>query len=157
MKEIFAKSEHEMVDSNRNMEVRGFLQMGMNARMRITILEIFTETLLEEIEHMKALCKDLPKYQTKDRPIQELIKTAYAMLAGIDKDIEGCQERLSEVAAVIEALPDPLYREVLTRRYIQGENWSQIADGMFYTTRGIYKVASRAEEQILIPAGYHST
>jgi hypothetical protein len=135
------------------MDANAFLQMSIDARMRIIALEIYAETLQEEIAHMKDLCKDLPKYQTKDRPIQEVIKMAYAMLAGIDKDIKGCQEKLSEVAAVIEALPDPLYREVLTRRYIKGENWSQIADGMFYTTRGIYKVASRAEEQILIPSG----
>ena len=136
------------------MDANAFLQMSIDARMRIIALEIYAETLQEEIAHMKAFAGNLPKYSIKDRPIYEAIRKAHEVQTEVDADIKGYQEQIADVTEAIQAIDDPRCSEVLTRRYIQGENWPQIADKMYYSVRGIFRVADRAMQLIEVPEKY---
>ena len=136
------------------MDAKDFLQMGIDTRIRIRTNELYAKTLRAEIENMKALCGDMPKLSTKERPIQEALQKACEILNELDAENEIHYARLAEVQKVIQVIDDPLCQEVLTRRFVQGEDWPQIADEMFYSVRGIFKVASRAMEQIEVPEKY---
>ena len=139
------------------MDAKDFLQMGIDARIRIRTNELYAETLRAEIDHMKALCGDLPKFSTRERPIHEALQKACGILNALDAENEGHHARLAEVQKVVQVIDDPLCQEVLTRRFVQGEDWPHIADEMFYSVRGIFKVASRAMEQIEVPEKYKAT
>lgn len=45
---------------------------------------------------------------------------------------------------LIASLSDPVEREVLTRRYIFGERWEEIAGKMNYTSRRIFQIHDNA-------------
>lgn len=69
--------------------------------------------------------------------------------------LEGYAERMNaqwdalialreEARARIALLADGRYREVLMRRYLQGESWEQVAVGMGYGYHHIHKIHGRA-------------
>lgn len=45
---------------------------------------------------------------------------------------------------LIGAMPDPMHRAVLYARYINGQRWEDIAMGMHYSWKGIFKLHGQA-------------
>lgn len=56
-----------------------------------------------------------------------------------------------EAKAQIEQIADGRYREVLHRRYLQGESWEYIAVGMGYAFRTVLWLHGKALKQFEVP------
>lgn len=65
-------------------------------------------------------------------------------LAGVLSDIEQAVSRLS----------DKRERKVLWLRYIDGKNWSELADEMCYSIQHIQRIHKKALEKLDIPLKY---
>lgn len=136
------------------MDAKEFLEMGRGTARLIQAKRVYTETLQDEIRRIEWLAGDVPKYAMKERPIYQAIRLAHQMLEEVNTEIEALEIKQRDMIKVIEAVPDPLCQEVLTRRYIQDEDWPQIADEMFYSVRGIFRIGSRAIEMVEVPEKY---
>lgn len=56
-----------------------------------------------------------------------------------------------EIAAAIEAVENPVYRELLKRRYIDGDKWESIAEEMNYCYKHVvHTLHPRALEQVVM-------
>ena len=51
---------------------------------------------------------------------------------------------------LISSVPNPAQREVLTRRYIIGQRWEDIAECMSYNLRHVYKIHGAALQQMAL-------
>lgn len=51
---------------------------------------------------------------------------------------------LREILAAIDSVPDEQQKEVLTRKYINGETFTQVAENMNYSEPGVYVIHGRA-------------
>ncbi|MCI9458823.1 MAG: hypothetical protein HFE44_17965 [Oscillospiraceae bacterium] len=67
-------------------------------------------------------------------------------------ELERMEERYSqavaEAAGVLSGLADPVEREVLTKRYIAGKNWTEISGSMGYTHRNIRRLKQSAFQKL---------
>ena len=60
-------------------------------------------------------------------------------------------EALREIEAAIEAVPVPLYRDVLKLRYLNGWKWERIAEALHYTRQGVGHIHGRALLSVVVP------
>lgn len=66
----------------------------------------------------------------------------------LQEGIMRCSAARREIAVLIEGVPDLYDREILTRRYILGQQWGKIARCMFMDERHIRRRAKRAVEEM---------
>lgn len=57
-----------------------------------------------------------------------------------------CAAARAEVRAAIDTVPDPLRRDILTRRYILGQRWERIAADNDLVMRQVFRLHHRAVE-----------
>ena len=62
----------------------------------------------------------------------------------IDDKIADFMELRQTAKIIIEAVTDSLYRAILTRRFILGENWEQIAEEMHFSRAHIFRLRKKA-------------
>ena len=71
-----------------------------------------------------------------------------ARIADLEAELRADVKRYTalhrEIAAVIDRVPDARYVELLTRRYICGQTWEQIAEGMSYNSRWVRRLHGKA-------------
>ena len=72
------------------------------------------------------------------------------------EEIEDLRLQQIDMIKSIEAVPDPLCRELLARRFIQDEDWPQIADELFYTVRYMFRLQKKALDLIEVPEKYRN-
>ena len=60
-------------------------------------------------------------------------------------------EALREIEAAIDAVPVPLYRDVLKFRYLNGWKWERIAETLHYTRPSIGRIHGRALLCVVVP------
>lgn len=60
--------------------------------------------------------------------------------AELTEQLARCEAVRAEVQAAIDAVPDERFRELLTRRYILGQTFRQIAHGMQLEERWVYRL-----------------
>ena len=70
-------------------------------------------------------------------------------IADAEERMDRCLGQLDMVNAVISAVPDPLYRTILTLRYIHRQDWKAIQkelskQGMPYSLRSVYHLHDKA-------------
>lgn len=66
----------------------------------------------------------------------------------IDKEIDRLTEKRQEIEQAVNAVPDEVQREVLTRRYLLYQKWEVIAREMGYTKRRIFQLQGEALKNI---------
>ena len=59
-----------------------------------------------------------------------------------------CAAARAEVRAAIDTVPDPLRRDILTRRYILGQRWERIAADNDLVMRQVFRLHHRAVEEL---------
>lgn len=59
------------------------------------------------------------------------------------------RKQLREIETAVDRLPDPDERTVLRLRHIQGMQWEQIAQKMFYSRSTVIRIAGKAEKSIV--------
>lgn len=87
-------------------------------------------------------------HENKENPIEN----AYCLLADYEAETD---ERFCEMVRVrkktesmIMTVPDPVQREILTRRYIIGQKWEDIAESLHYSRRRITQLHGIALKNI---------
>ena len=70
----------------------------------------------------------------------------FLFLQHITEVIRKEKETQSKGAAIISSISDPIARQLLTYKYIDGKTWESIADIMNYSNTHIYRIRRRALE-----------
>lgn len=66
----------------------------------------------------------------------------------LTKEIDELTEKRREIERAVNAVPDEVQREVLTRRYLLYQKWEDIAREMGYTKRRIFQIHGNALKNI---------
>ena len=85
-------------------------------------------------------------------PISMAVEKVCEVEAEIIAEIDKAVDLRREVKAAIDAVPDPIQREVLERRYIGLQSLERIAVEMNYSYRQILRLHGWALQQVSIPA-----
>lgn len=62
----------------------------------------------------------------------------------LDREIDELTAKWQEIEQAVNAVPDEVQREVLTRRYLLYQKWEVIAEEMNYGVRHVHKIHSTA-------------
>ena len=106
----------------------------------------------DDVMNLKAIQYD------KDKVSNSHIGDLSDAIAALEKYAERVNAKWDELIALrteaekqIEQIVDGRYREVLHRRYLQGESWEYIAVGMGYACRTVTWLHGRALGQFKVP------
>lgn len=66
----------------------------------------------------------------------------------LNKEIDRLTEKRQEIEQAVNAVPDEVQREVLTRRYLLYQKWGEIAEEMNYSKRRIFQIQGDALKNI---------
>lgn len=67
----------------------------------------------------------------------------------LDADIERLEFVRSSVEQAIGEIADPVFRELLTRRYLLSQKWEDIAEAMHYSDRHIRRLHIKALDDLI--------
>lgn len=67
----------------------------------------------------------------------------------LNREIDELAEKRQEIELAVNAVPDEVQREVLTRRYLLYQKWEVIAEEMNYGLRHVHKIHSIALQYFL--------
>ena len=134
------------------MTAKEYLWRVRDAERELKQLEQAYTQARADILHLKGIAYDADKVTggkigDLSDAIAALEKYAERVNAKWDELIamrEEAKERIGEIA-------DGRYREVLHRRYLQGESWEYIAVGMGYAFRTVTWMHGRALKQFKVP------
>lgn len=62
----------------------------------------------------------------------------------LTKEIDELTEKRLEIERTVNAVPDEVQREVLTRRYLLYQKWEVIAEEMCYSERQVFRIHGTA-------------
>lgn len=105
-----------------------------------TLLISYAETKARLLSITQQITGD-PVQSTKDPHKYDAL---VVLSAQIDAKVDSLVDAKKEIAEAILKLPKRNHREVLMRRYIGGESWADIAEGLNYSQRAVYKIHGRA-------------
>lgn len=131
------------------MDAKRFLAQYEKAEKRASVIQNELNELRDRRDGLQGFQVE-ERVQTSHKPdkIGELI----ARIADLEADLMDAKaeaiEIMLEVEAVINRVPDPLYQLLLQDRYIRLHKWSEIAEALHYTPRGIYAVHRRALTEV---------
>lgn len=81
------------------------------------------------------------------------VERAYCCLADYAADVDKLMQEMiaarQRAEVLIASVPDAVQREVLTRRYIIGQRWEDIAESMNYSRRQITRLHGYALQSIM--------
>lgn len=126
---------------NDTKQAKAYLWRVRDAERELKRLEEEYEQAKSDILHLKAMEYD--KDQVSNSRIGDL-SDAIAALEGYAERIAKQWDKLialrEDAKARIEQIEDGRYRDVLVRRYLQGQSWEWIAAGMGYEFRYMLKL-----------------
>ena len=127
------------------MTVKEYLQQAYKIDRRIKVEKLKLEAMLS------AVCGKGISYEsdgTQHVPCENGTEKAYAAVMDyrdkIAADICVLVDKRTEIEKVIEAVPDELLREILTRRYLCYQKWELIAVEMNYCVQWVHKLHGTA-------------
>lgn len=130
---------------NDTKQAKAYLWRVRDAERELKRLEEEYEQVKSDILHLKAMEYD--KDKVSNSRIGDL-SDAIAALEGYAERIAKQWDKLialrEDAKGRIEQIEDGRYRDVLVRRYLQGQSWEWIADGMGYDYRYTLKLHGMA-------------
>ena len=112
------------------------------------------DTILQEIEALRTQAARMTQAltgmpgsgdgQALPRAVEQILEAQEKLQAQAARTAE-CR---TQVAAVIYGVADPLQRDILTRRYILGQQWERIAADQGFTLRRVLQLHRSAVEGI---------
>lgn len=131
-------------------QAKAYLWRVRDAERELKRLEEEYEQAKSDILHLKAMEYD--KDRVSNSRIGDL-SDAIAALEGYAERIAKQWDKLialrEDAKARIEQIEDGRYRDVLMRRYLQGQSWEWIAAGMGYDLRWVFRLHGKALRDIL--------
>ncbi len=108
----------------------------------------------EQVERLRELAKGVSR--SAETGISGRISDRVGRMVAKILDLENelcCQirrqlELKAEIEGAIAKVDDPTLRQLLTFRYISGDEWEQIAKSMNYSIRQIYRLHGKALQKI---------
>lgn len=68
----------------------------------------------------------------------------------LNREIDELTEKRQEIEQAVNAVPDEVQREILTRRYLLYQKWEVIAEEMCYSERRIFQIHGNALKNISV-------
>ena len=112
------------------------------------------DTILQEIEELRTQAARVTQAltgmpgsgdgQALPRAVEQILEAQEKLQAQAARTAE-CR---TQVAAAIYGVPDPLRRDILTRRYILGQRWERIAADNDLVMRQVFRLHHRAVESL---------
>ncbi|MCD8087558.1 MAG: hypothetical protein LUE22_03075 [Oscillospiraceae bacterium] len=126
-------------------ETKAYLQRYREAGQQAARLE-------REIDRWKAQARRLTvSYGTAPPVTGDSVEAAAAHVDELTRELAAQVEALlalrQEIEASISAVEDARHRELLRRRYIDGQTWEQIAGAMHYSTRWVKRMHCSALQE----------
>ena len=123
------------------MTAKEYLRRIRDAESDLRSVEMDYQRARDDVMNLKAIEYD------KDKVSNSHIGDLSDAIAALEKYAERVNAKWDELialrneaGALIEQIADGRYREVLHRRYLQGESWEYIAVGMGYSFRQITRL-----------------
>lgn len=123
------------------MTAKEYLRRIRDAECDLRSAEIEYQRARDDVMNLKAMEYD------KDRVSNSRIGDLSDAIASLEGYAERIAEQWDKLIALredakarIEQIEDGRYRDVLTRRYLQGESWEYIAVGMGYSFRQVTRL-----------------
>ena len=126
-------------------QAKAYLWRVRNAERELKRLEEDYEQAKSDILHLKAMEYD--KDKVSNSRIGDLSDAIAALESYAERIAAQCDKLIvlrEDAKARIGQLEDWRYREVLTRRYLQGQSWEQVAVDMGYDYYHVHKLHRRA-------------
>ena len=127
------------------MTAKEYLRRIRDAESDLRSAELDYQRARDEVMNLKAIEYD------KDKVSNSHIGDLSDAIAALEKYAERVNAKWNELIAMrteaekqIEQIVDGRYREVLHRRYLQGESWEYIAVGLGYAYHHIHKLHGQA-------------
>lgn len=89
--------------------------------------------------------KTLPQSGGTENAVLRVIE----MEERLHKEIDRLTEKRQEIEQAVNAVPDEIQREVLTRRYLLYQKWEFVAEEMNYSERHIRRLHEHALKKII--------
>lgn len=84
--------------------------------------------------------KSVPRGNGTERAVLRVLE----LEERLDREIDELTAKRQEIELTVNAVPDEVLREVLTRRYLLYQKWEVIAEEMNYGVRHVHKIHSTA-------------
>lgn len=68
----------------------------------------------------------------------------------LNREIDELTEKRQKIEQAVNAVPDEVQREILTRRYLLYQKWEVIAEEMCYSERRIFQIHGNALKNISV-------
>lgn len=135
-----------MSDMNK---AKQFLRGYRNAKRNLQIIENQI-TEIKDILGISGISFDEVKVQTSNAP--DSLVNQIAMLSDLYSQAMYARDvviqQLNIVTKTIDKIDNPLYRQILSDRYIAGNRWDTIAESAGYTCRQIFRLHGYALQEI---------
>lgn len=131
---------------------------------RYNILQGDIERTEAEIQRWRARAEsvtqhitDMPKGGQGRNQLEDAVCAIYELEQELSGQILESIAVRKEIAAAIEAVKNPVYRELLKRRYIDGDKWERIAVEMNYCYKHVvHTLHPRALHKVVIESNIDS-
>lgn len=138
------------------MTAKEYLWRVRDAERELKLLEQEYEQAKADILHLKAIQYDADKVTGgKIGDLSDAIAAVEGYMERLNAQWDKLIALRKEAKVLIDRIADGRYREVLTRRYLQGQSLEKIAVDLRYNYRWIKRLHGRAigEFEKLAPAG----
>lgn len=124
---------------------------------RYQAIERRVDRSLEERERWRARAEKITPVHTGmpgggevEDGMQQAVEKICEIEAQLDADIDLLIQTKKEIVRAIGTVEEPRYREVLERRYLDGDTWEQIAVDMHYSWRWLHILHKQALNKLFI-------
>lgn len=135
---------------NDTRQAKAYLWRVRDAERELKRLEEEYEQAKADILHLKAIQYDANKVTGgKIGDLSDAIAAIEGYMERLNEQWGKLEALREEAKALIERIADGRYREVLSRRYLQGQSLEAVAVGMGYNYRWIQRLHRRAVAEFL--------
>ncbi len=126
-------------------QVRNYLWRVRDAERELKLLEQEYEQAKADILHLKAIQYDKDKVSNSHiGDLSDAIATLERYAERVNAKWDELIVLRTEAEELIGEIADGRYRDVLHRRYLQGESWEYIAIGLGYSFRQVLRIHGAA-------------
>ena len=134
------------------MTAKEYLRRIRDAESDLRSAEMDYQRARDDVMNLKAIEYDKDKVSNSHiGDLSDAIAALEKYAARVSEQWDRLIVMREEAKAQIEQIADGRYREVLHRRYLQGESWEYIAVGMGYAFRTVLWLHGKALKQFEVP------
>lgn len=92
----------------------------------------------------------LPHGSGVSNPTADIAAMAASIAAELSQKLNECIDLRLQIEQAVNALNEPRERELMRRRYIEGQRWEQVAYEMNYTLRHVTRLHGRILQRMRV-------